>query len=266
MLCDGSNFPNGAFRLVQNFYSGKEVLVTGVFLNATQYSRLWLHPVDTSGDIISFLTKGSAHTIAKSGAVFAEMCEKAHLQYNIHQHDDFDIAEVQRETGFADAMFMSSEVFFHHFENAQPNRYTKMILHHAKCPVVLVPEEFTMPEKIILSYDGSEESIYAIKQFACLFPEWCDKDAQLVYANNKGEDIPHDEYIKELAGAHFSRLTFSKLPFDGAKYFSTWISEEKNSILVSGSFTRPGISSYLKQSFITGVVANHQIPVFIAHA
>ena len=49
--------------------------------------------------------------------------------------------------------------------------YLKDVLHDVACPVLLVPEKFDFPESVILAYDGSEESVYAIKQFAYLFPE-----------------------------------------------------------------------------------------------
>ena len=94
-------------------------------------------------------------------------------------------------------------------------------------PLLLVPEKFDFPESIILAYDGSENSVFAIKQFAYLFPELSNRQTLLVYANDDAEeDFPDKIQIEELAARHFSNLTLFKLDVNPKKYFSTWIFEK----------------------------------------
>ncbi|WP_301923889.1 hypothetical protein [Ferruginibacter sp.] len=41
--------------------------------------------------------------------------------------------------------------------------------------------------------------------------------------------------------------------------------KKKSAILVSGSYGRSGISQIFKNSFIQNIIAEHRLPVFIAH-
>jgi len=117
-----------------------------------------------------------------------------------------------------------------------------------------------------LAYDGSESSVYAIKQFAYLFPELCDNTTILVYAREKnGEEFPEEINIEELAARHFSDLTLLRLDADPRKYFSSWLMEHKKAILISGAFGRSEVSRLLRKSFVSDIISDHRLPVFIAH-
>ena len=130
----------------------------------------------------------------------------------------------------------------------------------------MVPEKFDFPESIILAYDGSKESVYAIKQFAYLFPELTGAQTLLVYANDEPDkDFPEKAQIEELAARHYPDLTFFKLDVDPGKYFGVWLSEKKSALLVSGSYGHAGPSHLFKKSFVKEVITDHQLPVFIAH-
>ena len=80
-----------------------------------------------------------------------------------------------------------------------------------------------------------------------------------------GKDFPEQSNIEELAARHFSQLTFTKLEFDARKYFSSCMMERKSCILVSGAFERSAFSEAIKQSFVSEVIGEHQLPVFMAH-
>ncbi|MES1223637.1 MAG: hypothetical protein ABUT20_49535 [Bacteroidota bacterium] len=133
-----------------------------------------------------------------------------------------------------------------------------------ECPVIVVPENFVFPKNNILLYDGTERSVYAIKQFAYLFPELAGNRTLLVYISGD-EKIPDQVNIEELAARHFHDLTIMKVEIDPGKYFTTWLSERKSGILISGSFGRSAFSRMLKKSFISNAIKEHTLPVFIAH-
>jgi hypothetical protein len=103
-----------------------------------------------------------------------------------------------------------------------------------------------------MAYDGSESSVYAIKQFAYLFQEFVNSKTQLVNAK-KGDDnkIPDEMNIQELAARHFPDLAITKLDIDRKNNFADWVSEKKAAILVSGSFGRPVISRLFHKNFVS---------------
>ena len=105
-----------------------------------------------------------------------------------------------------------------------------------------------------------------MKQFAYLFPELAKNKTLLVYAGEKGErGFPAMEYVAELATQHYPDLTFYKLEAKPETYFATWLAEQKNALLVSGSFSRSVFSQAFRKSFAADIIREHQVPVFVAH-
>jgi hypothetical protein len=138
-------------------------------------------------------------------------------------------------------------------------------LHNTECPVLIVPEKYSFPASIILAYDGSESSVYAIRQFANLFPEMCHLKTTLVYAGSEKNEIPDRDLIEELASCHFRNISFSKIFEENKEKFEDWLKDQFSPLLVSGSFSRTGVSELFNKSFVINIIKQHTAPVFIAH-
>jgi len=266
LICDGSHFPTGAFMMAKNLHSLSPMLLTGVFLSSTQFTNLWFYPTGVSADFVTTMIAQDDEVVTKNIGLFTSLCKNYGMECSVHQHtEDLILDSVKKESRFADLIVMSSELFYANIEAHQPNSYTKTILHEAECPVLLVPEEAEQLTGLVLTYDGSDASVFAIKQFAYLFPELCNLDATLVFANNQGKEMPDKEYIEDFARRHFSKLSFVTLDISPKEYFATWAEHNKNSLLVSGSFGRSSISNAFKKSFITETIEDHEMPVFVSH-
>ncbi|HWB27164.1 MAG TPA: hypothetical protein VG738_16925 [Chitinophagaceae bacterium] len=266
LVCDGGHFPQGAFDLVKDKYVDESCLLTGIFLSSVQYSGLLRYSIDVTGGLTTTIMEEEKIMTDRNINLFKSLCEKHGIEYRVHTDMQPDIfPALKKETRFADLMLLSSQLFYSNLAEKQPNSYTKTVLHEAECPVLLVPEDYKQPAKIVLSYDGSEESVYAIKQFAYVFPSWCNLEAQLVYVTDKAEEIPDLADIEEFASRHFPGLTISRLSFNAKEFFSLWMSGDQDAMLVTGSFSRSGISALLKKSFSEEVIELSGVPVFIAH-
>jgi hypothetical protein len=201
----------------------------------------------------------------KNIELFTDLCSFNGIACKVHQdYYGFAIPELKRETKFADVLFIGSETFYHNLGSGI-NDYLMNALHGAECPVVLIPENFIFPQSNILAYDGSDSSIYAIKQFAYLFPELCDNPTLLVYCEEEDEEIPEKDNMYELASQHFSNLHILKLNGDPKRSFRKWISEQKNALLISGAFSRSPLSQLFRKSFVSDIIKEHRLPVFVAH-
>ena len=105
---------------------------------------------------------------------FETLCQHNGIAYRVHKDFIFfAMPELKKETRFADLLIISSEKFYINLASEAPNPYLHEALNRAECPVVVVPETFRFPQRNVLAYDGSETSLFAIKQFAYLFPELC---------------------------------------------------------------------------------------------
>jgi len=264
---DGTNFPEAAFEFTRRLNELDPVLLTGVFIPQVLLSNLWSYS-SPGGELYIPLMEDDESVMVQQNIVrFEKLCKQNNIEYKVHK-DFFDLGftALAKESSFADLLIVGSEEFYSNMGKAEANVFLEQMLHDIKCPVLLVPQEFTFPENILLSYDGRDESVFAIKQFAYLFPELLNKPALLVYATkNDGEDFPEKNKIEELVKEHFKNLSFHKLVADPKKYFNSWVAENKGAIVVSGAFSRSDLSRFFKKSFINEVITDHKLPVFIAH-
>lgn len=265
---EGVHFSEGAFEFARRLNELQPVLLTGVFLPQAELANLWSYADGVAGGpLIPLIESSESELVQQNIDRFEKLCRGNGIDYRVHK-DFYDLAlpELKKESRYADLLILGSEMFYENMGTNSPNDYLRDVLHDVTCPVLLVPEKFDFPESIILAYDGSEDSVFAIKQFAYLFPELTNKKTLLVYANDDAEeDFPDKIQIEELAARHFSNLTLFKLDVNPKKYFSTWVLEKKSAMLVSGSYGRSGLSQLFKKSFIKNIIADHRLPVFIAH-
>lgn len=268
LISDGRNFSNAAFEFSGRLNELQPILLTGIFLPQIDYATLWNY-TDAMGGVlmVPIPDEEDAEEMKKNIARFETLCKNNDIDYRVHKDFyDFSLQELKEETRFADIAMLGSEVFYKNLGTFKPNEHLKDLLHDAECPVLLVPERFDFPKNNILAYDGSASSVYAIKQFAYLFPELCQQKTILVSAKDeKDNDFPEEDYMKEFAARHFTDLTFLNIKTHTKKEFSDWVNQNKAAIVVSGSFGRSLFSQLFKQSFMSDVISEHKLPLFITH-
>ena len=265
---DGTQFSEGAFEFAKQLNRLQPFLLTGVFMPQLNYSNLWSYGDAMAGPMYGpLVTEDDSEMIEKNIERFRDLCQKNHIVFKVHKnYKDFALPELKRETKFADLLIISSEKFFEDLNGPNASEYMKDAIHEAECPVIVIPEKYIFPNQNVIAYDGSTSSIHALKQFAYLFPELCWNETLLVYSKNEDDlEIPDEDYIEELASQHYNKLHLLKLEIDPRKYFNTWLEEKKSPILICGSFGRSSLSRMFKKSFVAEVIADHKLPVFIAH-
>jgi hypothetical protein len=264
---DGGHFSKGAFLFAQQLHQSEPVLLTGVFLPEVDYARFLFLP--TAFAVPGYLPLAERYEekeVDKNIQHFSELCEKNFIEYRIHKNLlDSSIPKLTKETRFADLMILGSETFYKNGITYGSDEYMKAALHNTECPVIIVPEKFNFPSSTILAYDGSGSSVFAIRQFAYLFPELTEQKTILVYCGDEKHTIPDEVLIEELAARHFKDLTITKITADHKNNVNEWFIQHKDSLVVSGSFGRSGISELLSKSFIMDLIKEYQTPLFIAH-
>jgi hypothetical protein len=268
-VSDAGNFSNAAFEFVKHMNNSEPVLVTGVFVSQFDYANLWGYASTAAGGVpyVPTVPEEDIKLIKKNIAGFEQLCQKNDLKYRVHDYsDEGTFSEILKESRFTDLIILSGEMFFQGLSESLQHAYLKQVIHSSECPVIVVPENYRNPEKNILAYDGSDDAVHAIKQFAYLFPELTKNPTLLVFATLKeGTDVPAQDLISEFASQHFPDLTFYHLDVQPKKFFNTWLSEQGNCLLVSGAFSRTSLSQLIKRSFVTEVIEEHKLPVFVAH-
>ncbi len=260
---NGGKYSEIAVSFANTLNKIQPILITGIFFTEFEFSKFFLLTESLPEAGYESIIQSEKEVIKKNIERFINSCKKNDIQYALHEiEDDFTIPELTKETRFADLMIIASKDFY---KNSETTDYLKDMLHHTECPVLIVPKEFYFPSQNILAYDGSASSVFAIKQFAYLFPDLCNNKTILVYAGAEGKDIPGQVHIEEFTSSHFSNLAISVLHNNRKKNFHDWILEHQNPLLVSGSFGRSGFSSLFTKDFVLNIIDEHKTLIFIAH-
>jgi len=264
---DGDNFSEGAFEFARRLNDLEPILLTGVFVPQAELAGLSGYTGGVADLALPLIERYDPELTKKTIAKFEKRCLDNGIDFRSHiDASDFAINEIQKETIFADLVILGSEVFYKDLGGTSPNDYLEDALHNIKCPVIVVPEKFDFPKSIVLAYDGSENSIFAIKHFAYLLPELTTKPTFLVYANtDKNKDFPDKILIEELTARHYSDLTLHKMDVKPGDYLSAWITGQNSAMLICGAYGRTGLSKLFKKSFVRDIIASHSLPVFIFH-
>lgn len=251
--------------MAQWLHSKTPVMISGVFISPVDYRDLLGYSgMGVGVPAITVPFDANDKVVEGTMRKFVQYCEQNELPYVTHKDMDlFALAELVQETRFADLLILSSELFYENIDKDQPNDYLKRVLHDSECPVLLVPEVFTEPGSVLLSYDGKASSVYAIKQFAYLFPECCNMGSMLFHSN--GAEIPQATRLKELVERHYDPIDIEQLNEEDSAALHNWMLDNRNAILVSGAFGRNELSSLFRKSYITDIIRAHRVPVFIAH-
>lgn len=264
-----NKLPESAFEFISRLNEINPLLVTGIFLREIIYMP---DPAFSYYGMVS----GAGHNAEAEAIVqkdiqrrtdwFEKACQKKHIEYRVHNDtDDLIVEALVKETRFADLLVVNAEAFYQLSELTEPEGYLKSILHLAECPVLIVPQKFSFPENVVLAYDGSASSVYAIKQFSYILNELCNKDVMVVHeAAANSEKIPDEALIEELAARHFNTpnlLMFHKHMMRLAE----WVKVKQSAMLVTGSYSRSNFSEMFRKSFVSKIIRDHKMPVFIAH-
>ena len=265
LALSGPHFSEGAFNFVEKIHKHDNILLTGVFLPEVRSIISFTEGLPTVPQL-EMIEKEDAEAVQRNINFFKLRCKKSGIDYTVHNHFyglTFD--DLEKESRFADLLIIGSESFYPQHATSQHLKYLKEAFHRAECPMLVVPEHYIFPTTILLAYDGSASSVYAIKQFALLFPELCKQKALLVYASGNNGKIPHRIELEELARLHFLHLQIKVVDASAHEYFNELVINNRNELLVSGSYGRSWLSELFRKSTVEGIINRHHIPVFIAH-
>lgn len=267
LVFDGTHFSEGSFKMASFLNELEPALVIGVFLQPIDYRDIVGYTGVGNGGPITISPYHIDEDVKKKNVNRFELkCQHAGIEYRTHMDTDlFALEELQMETRFADLMILSSELFYENIGKDQPNEYLKKVMRQTECPILLVPEQYNLPTKLLLTYDGKADSVFAIKQFTYLFPQLNNWETKLITIEDEDEPLPHQELIEELAAKHFSNLTIEAVSSETAGSFTNWLAEQDNILLVAGAYGRSELSNLFKKSFLAEVIEQKKTSIFIAH-
>lgn len=184
--------------------------------------------------------------------------------YNINSK--FPATSIIEESRFADLVILPPTISFEREPDDALTGFVKEVLAEAECPVIVAPLSLENIEQIIFAYDGSRSAVFAIKQFAYLFPELSDKKA-IVLQVNKEEAMPvtEKEKLGKLLRLHYSSIGFQVLKGKPSEELFSYLLDKENTIVVMGAFGRGWLSGLFKPATANLLLKTINLPFFITH-
>ena len=199
-------------------------------------------------------------------AIFKEACARRAVQYTIYRYRGVPAAEMLAESQYADIIVTDAATSFSKVLEGTPTNFVRDVLTNAECPVIIAPENFEGVDRIIFAYDGSASSVFAIKQFTYLFPEFADKNVTVFHVN---EDLELGEEEKwKLAGwlrNRYRAIDFETVAGSACNELFSYLLLKKNVFIVLGAYGRNSFSQFCKNSHADILMKTIAQPIFIAH-
>jgi len=177
------------------------------------------------------------------------------------------IQEISFESRFADLLISDPGIGFYNRQESLPSHFVKEILTRAECPVLLAPAQFKEPEEIAFCYDGSASSVFAIKQFTYLLPEFANKKAILLEVNGTSEEKFNDGHKRMMAWlrAHYRTVNYHGLEGDVKDALFKYFFKQEKKWIVMGAYGRSLLSNIFRKSSADILIRTVDLPIFITH-
>ena len=246
-------------------------LLVGVFLHDLTYSRFvytyaWDIPTQYYYGFQEIEQEDNLK-IKENIRLFTRQCEEAGLKYKIHLDKGVPLQELLKESAFADLLLINTTTSFMRIGDKSPSLFLKDLLAEAKCPVMILPDKEAAVKQVVIAYDGSDSSAYALKMFSYIFPEWNTLDTTVVTVNQSSSNhVPQNRDVKDLAGRHFKKLSFRVLNGDPESELKKFLKKAGDeTVVVMGAYGRSTWSRMLHASISNKILKDVKVPLFIAH-
>lgn len=206
-------------------------------------------------------------TIENNIDVFNRSCRANGVSSSVLRDERRPVNEALKESRFADLMIVDADMTFKKDTDTVPSFFLRKMLRSVACPVLVVPQLYEEEiYEIVFAYDGTASSMFAMRQFTYLFPEWSSRKLVVINANDREEaDIMLPPSMKEWLQAHYNTFLFEELHGKRLGILLDYLSPRKNAVVVMGAYGRGGVSRLLRESSADVLLNKTQMPLFIAH-
>jgi nucleotide-binding universal stress UspA family protein len=184
---------------------------------------------------------------------------------HLHPSEGMSFDELIEQSRFSDLIVTQISISEFMMNEGRLSDFVKKMLAKAACPVLLMPDDHQKIEEVVFTYNGSDSSVYAIRQFTTLFEALHDAPVTILYVAEKDKEIPHRKEIISYLSAHYSDFSFRVLEGRPESELMTELMYRKNAIVTFGAFGRNSLSRLLHTSDSEKVMEIADLPVFITH-
>jgi len=258
LLSSGQALSRNSLDFAFYLGKGKGLHLNGLFFSETN------NRADADWDSDTVVASQTATSTAPAIAEFESAVKLKGFHYNINVLEKDVLKEIHEQSKFADLMICDAGLSPVN-SGLGLSPFVRQVLAGSKCPVVVAPVKFDDMEEIIFTYDGSDMSMYAIKQFTYLFPDFGETPVSVLRVIPSGSEYNEKkDKLVDFLKYHYNSISFTTLEGEDAEIalFRQFIGK-KNIMLVMGAYGRKMILN--ERSTADILLRNIDTPMFIAH-
>ncbi|MBN8850375.1 MAG: hypothetical protein BGO55_32310 [Sphingobacteriales bacterium 50-39] len=267
LLLDILHSPAPVLSSVINIANATGALVEVIFLHRVHFLVDLVYPLGTDLPSLQADEEADKRLLNDNTQLISDTFSSAKIKFLIAGSEPVSLDDLLMNSAFSDLILTDARTNISDFLYAPLNVSMKDLLSDAHCPLLLLREDGMPPDKIILAYDGSYSSIYAIKQFRYLFPHLSSLPTFLItIAANEKKGIAHGDMLKHWAPYHFQNLQVEVLSGRPAGVLPGFINHHDGTpIVVMGAYGRSSISRLFHQSLANAVLEKTSASLFTTH-
>lgn len=197
---------------------------------------------------------------------FTKICEDRGVRHSINQDLDYPLDGLIAESRFADLLVIARDTCLEEKMGQSPSDFVKDIIAAAECPVMVAPITFTDIDQIVLAYDESRSSAFAVKQFSYLFPEIDELKLTMLHVNeSENENEIQRKKLSHWLSAHYNCAVFKTMTGKASTELYKYLYNKKKVLVIMGSYGRNALSTLLSPSTADSLLETLDLPFFFAH-
>jgi nucleotide-binding universal stress UspA family protein len=271
LVIEGSHLSESVLEYGVQIAKSTNSLLEGVFMRDLRYS-MYVYPIlfdqmYIDRTVYTELIETERTKIEAAVKLFTERCVKENIAYKVHLDQEMPIERLINESAYADLIIMDARTDISDLLPETPSSSLRDILIDAFCPSLIVPKAFMPVENIILTYDGSHSSTFAIRMFSYIFPELATLKTYLLSVDeHNASHLRNDTNIRELITRRYSDISYEVRNGHVIRELKDFIvSNSQHSLVVMGAYGRSALSRLWRQSLANTIIKEAQVPIFISH-
>jgi nucleotide-binding universal stress UspA family protein len=190
--------------------------------------------------------------------LFKDECEVSGIPCQVSFYTETSVELLVQQSAYADLIITDTQTQFDDYALSD-------VLAGAHCPVCLVTTNAGQIDRVILAYDGSLNSMYAIKQFAYLFPKYASIPTYLL-SIQEGSELKQEGDLNSWLRLHFRELKTEMLHGKAKDALDSFIGPgTQNTLVVMGAFGRNALSRWIRESLAEIIIKETQASLLITH-
>ncbi len=270
---DGLKFSEATLHHAIKMVKNQNAHLVGLFLEDFTYQSFSKYRAIAKDKLsekeIAALEQQDADLRKESRRLFEDVCKREGIEFSLHKEANVAYPALIHESIYADLVIIDQAETFTPYTEDRPTQFIKDFLSATECPVLLVRGTEEINAATLL-FDGSPNSVFAIKQFSYVIRSASEMPVEVITVKESDESLhlPDNKLMKEFMKRHFPHANFNVLKGNVAdvEIIEHVKQGDGKSLVVLGAYKRGFVSRWFKESLADALMRNVSNPLFIAHS